>query len=91
VKSFDQQVADWARTKPADEAYDYTSPCGCALFQFMMERGYPVRFVYAFHWVETGGQSHWFNDGNRLAFTPASGAVAERPWTFGALADRLSV
>ena len=90
MKSFDQQVADWARTKPADGAYDYHQPCGCALYQFLTDFGYPVQSVSGFHWTDTSGKIHWLNEKRHLEHTKASRAVFDRPWTFGALADRLS-
>jgi len=88
MKSFDQQVADWARTKPADEAYTYTNSCGCALHNFLTETGYPVRHVYAWHWEDLSGNVHWF-DGGKM-WGPLASALIDEPRTFGALADRLS-
>ena len=32
-------VLAWARTKPADERYDYENPRNCALCQFLRETG----------------------------------------------------
>jgi hypothetical protein len=90
MKSFDQQVADWARNKPADEAYDYHQPCGCALHTFLTESGYPVHRVYAYHWRDLSGANHWFWDHGRQDHSKLSAALADTPWTFGALAERLS-
>jgi hypothetical protein len=86
MKSFDQQVADWARTKPADEAYNYTSPCNCAIAQFLIASGISD--------APGVGDEDWLDYGAPNIRHPISKslnmAVLDHPRTFGALADRLS-
>jgi hypothetical protein len=86
MKSFDQQVADWARTKPADDKYDYGSNDDCALCQFLREGGFAKQpRVGGDYWKEgLGGARNAFSEKLELA-------LASGPYTFGALADRLSV
>lgn len=38
-KALVDQFADWVRTKPVDEAYEYFSVCNCACGQFFDEMG----------------------------------------------------
>jgi hypothetical protein len=69
-------VLVWARTKPADEAYDYCSSHRCALAQFGIATGRP-------HLVGPDGT-------DLLLQRPAlNDALAGSPLTFGAFADRL--
>jgi hypothetical protein len=87
VQSLEQQFAAWVRTKPEDGAYEYSDHCGCAMHQFLVAAGYPVRHVWAHHWVDTSGREHWFDGGlgSRLGE-----AVRNTPHNFGALAKRLA-
>ena len=77
--STDFSLADvlaWARTKPADEAYDYCSSHRCALAQFGIATGRP-------HLVGPDGT-------DLLLQRPIlNNALAESTLTFGALVDRL--
>lgn len=41
MKSLTHQFADWVRTKPRDEAYDFYSPSACAFAQFAAVHGIP--------------------------------------------------
>lgn len=79
--SITQQFAEWVRTKPADEEYDFYrvggEECGCAVTQFVtaqgldsLSDGYPL-------WVKI--------------HAPLDGALRLEPHTFGALAGRLDV
>jgi hypothetical protein len=87
MKSFDQQVADWARTKGADEVYEYGDPLNCALCQFLRDTGMARN--------PSVGPDDW-SDGNYLQNTrhpigkEMAKALSMRPHTFGALTDRLS-
>jgi hypothetical protein len=75
-------VLAWARTKPADESYPYYDTCGCALHQFLVARGLPVRLTGGGgYWVDTSGRSH-------QADVPFD-VLANTPHTFGALAERI--
>jgi hypothetical protein len=86
MKSFDQQVADWARTKPADETYSYVSCTECALAQFLTEAGIAKR-------PNVGGDD-WGDLGSHQPRQPISAKLAaalhDGERTFGALAERLS-
>lgn len=76
------EILAWARTKPADEWYDYGDIQGCAVYQFVKERGLPIDCAGGFgHWFDTEGEMH----GGGI---PA-GVLCNSPNTFGALADRL--
>lgn len=88
MKGFDQQVADWARTKPADEAYVYESASQCAVCQFLRETGLASNpSVRPGAWRDKDAA----NPEQRYRFSARlEDAVASSPWTFGALADRLS-
>lgn len=84
MKGFDQQVADWARTKPADEAYDYGDYRNCALCQFLKENGFAAD-------PRVGGLGWRDGNGPRTPYSiEFAMALLEYPTTFGALADRLS-
>lgn len=67
-------VLAWARTKPADERYDYNNVCNCALAQYAKARC-GVAFVDGRSEAE-----RYHNLGRHL--------IAE-PWTFGGLVKRL--
>jgi hypothetical protein len=67
-------VLAWARTKPADERYDYMNSCDCALAQFSRHIGLPI-----FN-PRRSEMERYQNLGKHL--------IAE-PQTFGALANRL--
>ena len=81
----DFSIADvlaWARTKPADEAYDYHDICGCALYQFCEAKGLPV--------ASCGGTDWCDHKGNRHRLLPQGcGVASSGPWTFGAFVKRL--
>ena len=85
MKSFDQQVADWARSKPADETYVFSDCTDCALGQFLKETGMMALPIV--------GPTAWTGPGDE-PWHPISGllasALVDEPATFGALADRLS-
>ena len=85
VKSFDQQVADWARTKPADETYDYEDPFGCAMCLFLIDQG----ITETPRVIPGAWRSHWKDDWIEFS-ERVQNALSGRPFTFGALADRLS-
>lgn len=76
----------FAESKPADESYDSTRPCECALAQYVSAIGGVVG---------SEGDAGYQIDGvyyNRIASTiigPAYRLVMHGDSTFGALADRL--
>jgi hypothetical protein len=86
----DFTVADvlaWARTKPARRVYSYTGveDCNgfCALDYFLIETGRSAKpNVLPWSWTDSAGESRPLPVG-------ADEAVATRPRTFGALAERL--
>src|SRR4249919_1111481 len=80
-------VLAWARSKPADEAYDYGDFKNCAVCRFLRDSGRcddPA--VSSNHWRDRkrrdGGGHHYFDNRIRLA-------AKEYPTTFDAFADRL--
>jgi hypothetical protein len=82
-----RDVLEWARTKPADEAYDYGEPYGCAIARFLRETGRARN-------PRVG--EFWWRDGEVAARIPArldalvfaDRDVSQR--TFGALVNRLA-
>lgn len=85
MKSFDQQVRDWAANKPADVEYNYMDNHNCALCQFLKEQGYEDDpEVGGITWGRRGVLG-----GQRLSGTLEQ-ALVRLPNTFGALAERLS-
>jgi hypothetical protein len=85
VKSFEQQFTDWVRSKPADEAYDYSDVLNCALCQFLRETGMAkAPLVGGYRWTEDDAETGWHYFDVKL-----DDAVCAGPHTFGALAERL--
>lgn len=88
MKSFVDQVRDWAATKPTDEAYDYEDFRNCALCQFLSDNGYAkTPRVISGYWRD-GVDGRWiahYDSENKL-----EDALCSEPSTFGALAERLS-
>jgi hypothetical protein len=85
----DFTVADvlaWARTKPADEVYDYGNPGDCALCQFLKETGQTRQggSIGERYWTDLTGKVRYIPTDLNAA---ADGGGAE--WTFGALVKRL--
>jgi hypothetical protein len=91
VPSVDFTVADvlaWARTKPADEEYDYCSNGSCAIAQFVRETGRSANpYVAGNGWGSGGYDSNGclpnrFDDRLR-------DAANDSDETFGGLVERL--
>lgn len=93
MTSADFTIADvlaWARTKPADEAYDYCSNGHCAIAQFLIETGRSAAprvggnlYDKGAPWQDHNNQRRW------IAPAIASAASDLRDETFGAFAKRL--
>ena len=90
MQSLAKQFEAFCRSKPADEEYDYGDVRGCAIFQFLEAAGYPLRSVGDYYWRDTGGTEHALPSLMRSKLAGGPGLVSAFPWTFGALADRLS-
>jgi hypothetical protein len=98
VSAADFTVADvlaWARTKPANEAYDYSEPGACALCQFLRETGRIADpSVNPTHYRErySGGLGYqlprWADVAAIGAGEACGDSISER-WTFGRLVKRL--
>jgi hypothetical protein len=86
-------VLAWARTKPADERYDYTASSNCALCQFLRETGRGVNpSVGPDGWSggERGGNYKLLPAGiNNAVQDVDSDAPRTVGWTFGELVKRL--
>lgn len=85
MKSFDQQVRDWAASKPAEVHYNYMDNHSCALCHFLKEQGFEDD-------PEVGGMS-WGKRDDMWAHPISdklTGALSGSPWTFGGLVERLS-
>lgn len=65
----------WVKTKPRDEAYDFCDMTNCALLQYLKVSG-----LY-----KPGAYSQMVLDDAAL-----HNAAADKPYTFGDLADRLA-
>lgn len=76
------ELLEWARTQPAEVEYPYYEICGCAFYQFLKARGYPVS--------SSGGGGFWVDkkDNEHEADIPFS-VLADLPHTFGALVERI--
>jgi hypothetical protein len=78
--SVDFTVADvlaWARTRPADEAYEYVDGRNCAMCQFLRGTGRAAEPRVGFGWRDGDGAEHplpWnlcsaaFGDGGKTTF-----------------------
>lgn len=77
-------VLAWARTKPADGGYDYSSNNGCAIACFLIETGRSKNPL-------VGGDGEWDDRRGRERPSPEGLRDTARgvPFTFGAFADRL--
>jgi hypothetical protein len=78
-----EEILAWARMKPADERYCFADTQGCALFQFLKERGLPVASAGVTGWEDH--DQNWHDIGAGLS----GGILSGSPTTFGAFADRL--
>lgn len=91
-------VLAWARTKPADERYDYQDTGNCALCQFLKASGLAERPYVEMYWADVPGG--WRDRGASglsgypevmepaLSGDGSFGGNSEL-WTFGALVERL--
>jgi len=82
MKNLEAQFADWVEKQPKDREYDYWDTGNCALCQGLREMGYQVRVAGGMTWEDSDGHKH-------LIPEKPMNALFERPWTFGALAERL--
>lgn len=74
----------WVEKQPANGEYDYSDHRNCAFCQYLRAVGLENPSVNPIAWRP---------DRNALDYRPLPSnldeAAADRPWTFGALADRL--
>ena len=86
--SFSHAILEWARNKPADEAYDYYDHGYCAVAQFLIDTGRATNRDCAggSYWMDDGGVAHTLP---RAVDAAAQGRDREDAWTFGQFADRL--
>ena len=86
MKSFEQQFADWVAKMPPEQPYDYASNYHCALCQFLGASGIARDPVVGGVWWHDGlgGETHRLSEHVRAG-------LRTRPWTFGALSERLAV
>lgn len=86
MKSMAHQFLDFARSKPADESYVYTSCVGCAFAQFLREHGYAKEpSTSRDGWHDRATER--LRDQRPQPFP--DDVLVDEPWTFGALASRL--
>jgi hypothetical protein len=78
-------VLEWARTKPADERYDYVSSCRCALAQFLIATRDPNARAFPGSWIDGLGQDHPLD--SRIDDAAQGSCPNDR--TFGKLVERL--
>lgn len=73
----------WAKQQPAEQEYNYVDNDGCAFAQFLIAAGVTDRpSVTPSFWRDSGDEIHKVDEA-------ANWATERRPWTFGALAERL--
>lgn len=99
MASTDFTIADvlaWARTKPADERYNYSDNTNCALCQFLRETGRAVSPTVVPYFGADDPEGGWRDteDGDLRQYGAAlddavRGSSDGRRWTFGALVKRL--
>lgn len=81
-------VLAWARTKPADEEYEYCSNDNCAVAQFLKETGRSKEpSVDPFFWTDNRGKERRIDPLIDDAATPPSMTKQ----TFGEFAKRLEL
>lgn len=91
--SFTHAILEWARSKPADEAYDYCSPDSCAISQFLRDTGRAAKPMVALNrWDDWSSKSHFplrhkFDTRIDDAAIDAGADFPDR--TFGGFAKRL--
>lgn len=94
MKSLTDQFTDWARTKPADEAYDYCDNHNCAFAQFLIANGLAEQpAVTADDWYDAAISFTGYREVPRCVSDALSAFSFNLPHggrTFGALASRLS-
>ena len=82
-----EELLAWAKTKPADETYTYTSPSDCALAQFIKETKKPHYVIVSpYDWTE------YYSDRQRVTHqipTNLQDRLIFGCCTFGALVTRL--
>lgn len=84
MKSLSAQFADWVGQQDPEAEYDYDDVCGCAFYRFLDAAGYPVE-------CGGGGGEWWDLDGHKRGSDIFNdGELVRRPWTFGALSQRLA-
>lgn len=86
IKDFEQKFLDFARAKPADEAYlpgDFTS---CALAQFVQSQGFEP---HATEYCPPGKWQGWQNNNWPLYPSKVYDAAMEGPHTWLDLVQRL--
>ena len=85
ARRFEQEILKWARTKRADEPYNYLDKCGCAVAQFLIASGRaksPIVHSDPSWQAREGGPFHKYP-------VVVDRASCPMPNTFGAFADRL--
>ena len=96
-------VLAWARTKPADERYDYSDGSNCALCQFLDETGRAANPRVDMWQLSSAGQWYDADAPDAGAQYPAimepalnggcgfskAGEPLDDAWTFGGLVERL--
>ena len=95
MASTDFSVADvlaWARTKPADERYDYGDPSDCALCHFLIVTGRAVDPSVG-PWISERLTGYWQDCAGDNAKHPyprgLEPALSTSPHRYGALVKRL--
>jgi hypothetical protein len=79
-----EDFSSWARTIRPEKRYDYDDIDGCALCHYFHDRGIGFRGgVGGSFWEDVSGQERSIPDAIAMA-------LLRRPWTYGALAERLS-
>ena len=87
--SFSHAILVWARSKPADGRYNYSSHTNCVVCQFLKETGRAKKpYVYGNEWSEgKHGKPHRFDF--RVDFAACLAGLGEPHRTYGAFADCL--
>lgn len=78
-----EELEKFARSKPADEKYEYKNPKTCAVAEFAKSVGMESQYY------GLNDEKKIINPDEGYIFTEAEIYAASKPHTFGALADRI--
>lgn len=73
----------WLETKPPGETYNFMDCSGCLVYQYLNEKGYPVKRVGVEYWRDHSNKTH-----SSAVMNELSNISVLTPPTFGAAFSR---